>query len=83
MRTPKDNFEYQTKNDSREQHLAVIKFGILLLHLIIETEQKNWVKSKQSRKTGLIETEEENSRARQSPYQKQEPSHGHNQIPLN
>ena len=45
MRVPKGNFGYRTENELCEQHLAVIKFGILLplteLKQNRETEQRS------------------------------------------
>ena len=48
---PKGNFHIQTENESREQHLAVIKFGILLplaeLKQNRETEQRSRTEQRQ------------------------------------
>ena len=41
MRVPKGNLENQTENESREQHLAVIKLYNLHLPGWVETEQRN------------------------------------------
>ena len=62
MRPPEGNFEHQIENKSREQHLTVIKFHLLLPPGFVETEEKPFVETEEkpevNRNRGYDRTEQ-------------------------